>query len=264
MNGLEAVGVSVEIERKQILDGVSFNAPSGELTALIGPNGAGKSTLLHTIAGASVGRVSGQVLFEGEDLLRMPRRRRAQRIALVEQEAHTELALSVQEAVSLGRIPHLGPFGTETEKDTDLVFQSIAAAGLSTSEFAGREIAGLSGGEKQRVLLAKALAQEPELLLLDEPTNHLDIAAQLSVLNLLRRLGDSKITSIAAIHDLGLAVAYADQVVVLFSGKVVASGPVESTITPELIADVFRVRAQVLKDPDGNRKVFALSPLDQD
>lgn len=264
MSGLEAVEVSVEIERKAILSRVSFTAPAGKLTALIGPNGAGKSTLLHAISGASAGKITGRILFEGEDLLQMPRRRRAQRVALVEQESHTELALSVREAVSLGRIPHLGPFGTETEKDRDVVLQSIAAAGLPASEFESREITGLSGGEKQRVLLAKALAQEPELLLLDEPTNHLDIAAQLSVLGLLRQLSDSGITSVAAIHDLGLAAAYADQVVVLSSGKVTAAGPVESTLTPGLIAEVFRVRASVLKDADGGRKVFALSPLDQD
>ncbi len=263
MTGLEAVEVSVEIDRKAILDRVSFNAPTGELTALVGPNGAGKSTLLHAISGVSAGKVAGQVLFEGEDLLRMPRRRRAQRVALVEQESHTELALSVREAVSLGRIPHLGAFGAETEEDRSVVLRSVAAAGLSASEFESREITGLSGGERQRVLLAKALAQEPELLLLDEPTNHLDIAAQLSVLALLRKLSDSGITSVAAIHDLGLAAAYADRVVVLASGKVVASGPVESTLTPELIAEVFKVRARILEDIDGRRRVFSLSPLGQ-
>ncbi len=263
MSGLEAIEVSAEIERKVILDRVSFTAPAEKLTALIGPNGAGKSTLLHAISGASAAKITGRILFEGEDLLQMPRRRRAQRVALVEQESHTELALSVREAVSLGRIPHLGVFEAETEEDRDVVLQSLAAAGLSTSEFENREITGLSGGEKQRVLLAKALAQEPELLLLDEPTNHLDIAAQLSVLGLLRQLSDSGITSVAAIHDLGLAAAYADQVVVLSSGKIVASGPVESTLTPGLIAEVFRVRAIVLKDADGGRKVFALRPLDQ-
>ena len=260
--GLSIEHVTVRIDGTLILDGVDCSAPAGAVTALIGPNGAGKSTLLHALAGvlpiaAVSGGLSG-IRFDGADLLALPRRARARTLALVEQDASTELALTVAEVVALGRIPHLGLFAEETAQDRELARDALAAVGMT--DFAGRDVTGLSGGERQRVLLARALAQEPRLLLLDEPTNHLDIAAQLATLALLRGLADGGVTVVAALHDLTLAMGHSDHVIVLDHGRVVASGPTEETITPELIGAVYGVVADILHNPRTGRPVVALSP----
>jgi iron complex transport system ATP-binding protein len=267
-SGLELEGVTVRLDGALILDGVDCSTPAGAVTALVGPNGAGKSTLLHAVAGVlpsgsrqSGGSAGGSgIRFAGEDLLALPRRTRARTLALVEQGASTELSLTVAEAVALGRIPHLGPFADESDRDRELVREALAAVGMS--DFAERDVTGLSGGERQRVLLARALAQEPRLLLLDEPTNHLDIAAQLTTLALLRGLADSGVTVVAALHDLTLAAGYSDHLIVLARGRVVAAGPTEETLTPELVGEVYGVEADILRHPRTGRAIVALSPRD--
>jgi iron complex transport system ATP-binding protein len=259
--GIELERVSVRLDGALIVDGIACDVPAGAVTALIGPNGAGKSTLLHAIAGVlrTVGEPAPVVRFAGDDLLGMPRRARARTLALVEQDASTELSLTVAEAVGLGRIPYQGVFADDSGRDRELVHEALAAVGMDA--FAERDVTGLSGGERQRVLLARALAQEPRLLLLDEPTNHLDIAAQLSTLELLRSLAAGGVTVLAALHDLTLAAGWSDHVVVLAHGRVVASGPTASTLTPELIEEVYRVRAEVLRRP-GRRPTIVFSPRD--
>jgi len=260
--GLEVERVTVRIDGTLIIDGVDCAAPAGAVTALIGPNGAGKSTLLHTVAGvlpvaAPHGDGSG-IRFDGDDLLTMPRRARARTLALVEQDASTELSLSVAEVVALGRIPYQGPFADESAEDRAIARDALAAVGMT--DFADRDVTGLSGGERQRVLLARALAQEPRLLLLDEPTNHLDIAAQLTTLALLRGLAETGVTVLAALHDLTLAAGHADHLIVLAGGRVVAAGPTGETLTPELIGEVYGVVADILHNPRTGRPVVVLSP----
>jgi iron complex transport system ATP-binding protein len=240
-----------------LIDGVSVAAPSGALTALIGPNGAGKSTLLRALA-AVERPASGTVEFEGTDLLRMPRRQRARLAALVEQDSATDLALPVASVVALGRLPHQSLWARES---TDPIIASALDA-VGMTDFAERDFGTLSGGERQRVMLARAMAQEPRLLLLDEPTNHLDIAAQLSVLGLLRGLAGEGITVVAALHDLGLAASYSDHVIVLGGGSVVAAGPTELTLTPALIREVYGVEAVVLQNPVTGRPLIAFSPVE--
>lgn len=258
-NGLDVDRVTVLIDGTLILDGVDCTAPAGAVTALIGPNGAGKSTLLHALAGVlPTTGPGGRIRFNGVDLLALPRRARARTLALVEQDASTELALTVAEVVALGRIPHLGLFAEESARDRELARDALAAVGMT--DFADRDVTGLSGGERQRVLLARALAQEPRLLLLDEPTNHLDIAAQLTTLALLRGLADGGVTVVAALHDLTLAMGHSDHVIVLDHGRVVASGPTVETLTPELIGEVYGVVADILHNPRTGRPVVALSP----
>jgi len=248
--------VTVSAGGALLIDGVTIEAPGGELTALIGPNGAGKSTLLRTLAAVQRPAV-GTVDFDGSDLLGMPRRQRARLAALVEQDAATDLAMPVADVVALGRLPHQGLW--ETDPADPVATAALDAVGMT--DFAARDFGTLSGGERQRVMLARALAQQPRLLLLDEPTNHLDIGAQLAVLGLLRTLAGDGMTVVAALHDLGLAATYADRVIVLRQGRVVAAGATVDTLTPQLIREVYGVEAVVLTHPVTGRPVIALSPL---
>lgn len=256
MTGLSTERLTVRRDGHLIIDGIDCSAPSGAVTALIGPNGSGKSTLLHALA-VVLAHSAGNIRFDGHDLARMPRRTRAQRVALVEQDASTELSLSVTDVVALGRIPHQGLFVDASEDDRTIVRSALDAVHMA--DFAERDITDLSGGERQRVLLARALAQEPRLLLLDEPTNHLDIAAQLSTLSLLHELATHGVTVIAALHDLTLAAGWSDHVIVLSHGRVVASGATATVLTPQLIDEVYGVHAEIVTR-EGRRPTIAFSP----
>jgi iron complex transport system ATP-binding protein len=220
------------------------------LTALVGPNGAGKSTLIRLLAGVQA-PTTGAVTYDGATLLR---RERARTIALVEQDATTELALTVREVVALGRIPHAGLLGPI---DTTTVDAALTRTGLTP--LATRQFASLSGGERQRVHLARALAQEPRVLLLDEPTNHLDVAAQLHTLDLLRAEAAAGTAVLAALHDLNLAASWATTVVMLHKGRVVAEGRPEDVLTAERISAVYGVTATVVAHPITERPLIAYS-----
>lgn len=256
MTGLNVERLVVRRDGSLIIDGVDCVAPPGALTALIGPNGSGKSTLLLALASV-LAASHGSMLFDGAELGTMPRRQRAQTVALVEQDASTELSLSVTDVVGLGRIPHQGMFADESSADRSVARSALEAVGMTG--FADRDITTLSGGERQRVLLAKALAQEPSLLLLDEPTNHLDISAQLDTLTLLRTLAERGVTVVAALHDLTLAAGWSDHVIVLAGGRVVASGPTLDTLTPHLIDEVYGVRAEIVRR-EHHRPTIAFGP----
>ncbi|MFZ2964849.1 MAG: ATP-binding cassette domain-containing protein [Rhodoglobus sp.] len=256
---LEASRVSVSADGTLIIDAVDCTVPSGSLTALVGPNGAGKSTLLRALAAVHKPD-AGTVAFDGTDLLAAPRRERARTLAFVEQDIATDTAMTVADVVALGRMPHQSLFGDDPLDAAAIVAGSLASVDMGA--FAAREFGSLSGGERQRVMLARALAQQPRLLLLDEPTNHLDIHAQLAVLGLLGRLAADGITVVAALHDLSLAATYADHVIVLREGRVVAAGPTAATLRPPLIREVYRVEATVLENPVTRRPVIALSPLE--
>ena len=239
-----------------ILDGVTAEAPGGRLTGLLGPNGAGKSTLLRVLAGV-LAPDAGAATLDGADLLAVPRRERARRVALVEQEATAVVPLTVREAVEVGRTPHLSRWGGLADRDRRAVDDALAAAGVAG--LADRALGTLSGGERQRAHLARALAQEPRLLLLDEPTNHLDVHARLELLALLRRLTAADVTVVAALHDLNLAAAACDHVVLLDAGRVVAEGPVEEVLVPAVLEPVYRVRCDVLTHPVTGRPVLTFT-----
>ena len=257
MTGLEAARIRILAGSTVIVDGVDCTVPPGSVSALVGPNGAGKSTLLRALAAVHRPE-SGSVVFDDTDLLAAPRRERARIVAFVEQDTATETAMTVQSVVGLGRLPHQSLWGAaDFSPEVQLAMETAGIASFATREFAS-----LSGGERQRVMLARALAQEPSLLLLDEPTNHLDIGAQLAVLGLLRRLADGGMTVLAALHDLSLAATYADHVIVLRDGRVVAAGPTASTLTPALVREVYGVEATVLQNPATGRPVLAFSPLE--
>ena len=254
--GLEVANVTIRVSAATLVDGAGFTAPAGAVTALLGPNGAGKSTLLRAVAGVER-PASGTIRFERQDLLGLSRRERARRVALVEQEASTELPLTVRAVVGLGRTPFETSFGGRDPDAERVIDDAIATAGIAP--FADREVPSLSGGERQRVMLARALAQQPRLLLLDEPTNHLDVGAQLDVLGVLRRLADSGTTVVAALHDLSSAAAHADAVVVLSRGRVVATGPTTDTLTPTLIREVYGIEARWMTNPLTGRPLLAVA-----
>jgi iron complex transport system ATP-binding protein len=261
VTGLSADRVQISAGGTLIVDGVDCSVPPGSLAALIGPNGAGKSTLLRALAAVEKPD-HGTVRFDDNDLFALPRRQRARLVAFVEQDTSTELPLTVESVVALGRTPHLSVWEPVDATSRTVIEAAIDAVGMR--DFAGREFTTLSGGERQRVLLAKAIAQEPSLLVLDEPTNHLDIRAQLATLALLREIAAEGTTVLAALHDLNLASAWCDSVIVLSQGRVVAAGPTDVTLTPALLQEVYGVDAAVLAHPVTGRPVIAFSPLASD
>jgi iron complex transport system ATP-binding protein len=259
-------GVGTRLGGRWVVDGIDATPPAGALTGLLGPNGAGKTTLLRLVAGL-LSPEAGAVLVSDEvpgpdgtargadghaavPVSSIPRRLRARRIALLEQESTAAVPLLVREVVALGRVPYRSWWGADP--DDGAVDRALSAAGAA--HLTDRAWDSLSGGERQRVHIARALAQEPELLLLDEPTNHLDVAAQLSLLAFVRALPT---TTIAALHDLNLAATYCDHVLVLSAGRLAAAGHPADVFTPELLAAVYGVEAEILTHPRTGRPVIA-------
>ncbi|MEU3274355.1 ATP-binding cassette domain-containing protein [Saccharomonospora sp. NPDC006951] len=237
--GLSAERVSWSAGGKLIVDGVDLTLPHGATVGLLGPNGSGKSTLLRLLAGLRA-PASGVVRLDGEPLAGLRRAAVARRIAVVEQQADTQVELTVRDVVRLGRIAHTSAWAGAKDNDTAAVSEALAHTGLT--ELAGQSWRTLSGGERQRVQLARALAQQPRELLLDEPTNHLDIQFQLELLALVVSL---PMTTLIALHDLNLAAMYCDRLVVLDKGTVIAAGHPRDIVTEGLIAEVYGVRAEV-------------------
>ncbi|MFT3854340.1 MAG: iron chelate uptake ABC transporter family permease subunit [Ilumatobacteraceae bacterium] len=242
---LRAESVSWSASYTLILDHVDVDAAPGTTVGLLGPNGSGKSSLMRVLAGLRAPS-SGDVSLDEERLVDLPRRTVARRMALVEQDVATDQDPLVRDVIDLGRIPHRRPWAAESGVDREMVEQ--AAATTHVDNLLDRRYATLSGGERQRVQLARALAQEPAVLLLDEPTNHLDIRHQLELLALARR---TPVTVVMALHDLNLAAAFCDSLIVLNDGRVVATGSPEEVLTPELIESVYGVPARVAHDEDG-------------
>ncbi|MBZ9643031.1 ABC transporter ATP-binding protein [Streptomyces sp. PSKA30] len=238
---LDVEGVSVEAAGVRLVDDVRLAADSGAFVGLVGPNGSGKSTLLRCVYRAL--RPSGGVVrLDGDDVHTMDPRAAARRLAALPQESSAEFDFTVAEVVRMGRLPHRGRTAVE---DAAICAEAMERTGVG--HLADRGFLALSGGEKQRVLIARALAQQPRVLVLDEPTNHLDIAHQLDVLSLVRASG---LTVLAALHDLNLAAAHCDLLYVVEGGRVVASGPPHDVLRPELLAEVFGVRAHPVRHPE--------------
>ncbi|SEG76082.1 iron complex transport system ATP-binding protein [Thermomonospora echinospora] len=240
---LQFEDVSVVAGGRTLVERVSLTVAPGEVVALAGPNGAGKSTLLRTCYRA-LRPTSGRVRLDGEDVWRTPGRRLARRLAAVPQESTGDFELSAYDVVAMGRTPHKRPFAGDDSDDRDIIMQSLDRldiAGLAHAPFDR-----LSGGEKQRVLIARALAQRTGTMVLDEPTNHLDLRHQLDALHLVRGLG---VTALIALHDLNLAAAFCDRICVLDGGRTVAVGPPAQVLTAELLAEVYRVDAEVTEHP---------------
>ncbi len=242
---LRAQEVSWLIDVLRIVDGVTLSASPGSAVGLLGPNGSGKSSLLRMLAAVRV-PTEGVVSIDDVDLAELHRRAIARRIALVEQDVSTDQDPLVRDVIDLGRIPHRRAWAGASADDTQAVARAARATELD--DRLDRRYSTLSGGERQRVQLARALAQEPSVLLLDEPTNHLDIRHQLQLLRLVRR---AEVTVVMALHDLNLAAAFCDHLVVLCAGGVVATGTPDAVLTPQLIEQVYGVPARVARDEDG-------------
>ena len=236
---------------------VSLSVPRGSLTGLLGPNGCGKTTLLNLLSGV-IAPHRGTVLLGGRPLGVFPRRELARGVAVVPQETHPAFDYTVMEMVLMGRHPHLGPF--ELEGPDDLAAARDALAATGTGHLEDRLYMTLSGGEKQRVIIASALAQGSEMLLLDEPTASLDIAYQLEVSSLLTRLNRERgVTMVLATHDLNLAAAVCDHLVLLRDGRVMAQGPTDTVLTVPTIRQLYGVEVDVWVNERAHR--LTVTPL---
>ena len=239
------------------LEATSFQAKPGEIVAILGPNASGKSTLLNLIAGA-LAPLSGRILLDGFVTHSLTPKTRAQRIAVVQQESRLLFPARAREFVLQGRHAHGRSLRFESEDDVLIAKNALAQVGAS--ELSDRWMDQISGGEKQRVILARALAQQPLLLLLDEPTLHLDIAAQVGLLDALRRLAaENRYTVVVVTHELNLAAEYADQVVLMQRGRCLRVGPPAVIYQRELLEQVFQTPLTVEMGASGRPRVTVLS-----
>jgi iron complex transport system ATP-binding protein len=243
--------------RSFTLDNVSVTVERGSLTGLLGPNGCGKTTLLNLLSGVLQAQ-HGVVSLNGMPLAGRSRREIARHLAVVPQETHPAFDYTVMEMVLMGRHPHLGPFELEGPRDLALARNALAATG--TAHLAGRAYMTLSGGEKQRVVIASALTQSPDVLLLDEPTASLDLGYQLEVASLLRRLNRERgVTMVLATHDLNLAASLCDRLILMRDGRVVAQGATRDVLTASTIRRIYDVDADVrFHGPAGHLTVTPL------
>ncbi|MDZ4230872.1 MAG: ABC transporter ATP-binding protein, partial [Dehalococcoidales bacterium] len=230
-----------------ILRDINLSVKAGEMVGLIGPNGSGKTTLIKLTSGILKPK-RGNIKLDGADLNRMSRNSIARCVAVVPQQFHTPFAFTTSEVVMMGRTPFIRTIAGETAADREAAATAMELAGIS--QFAQRRFDELSGGEKQKVILAMALAQQPGLLLLDEPTTHLDIWHQVETLELVKNLNVShNLTVIAAIHDLNLAALYFDRLILLKAGSVLADGTPSQVLTEDSIRGAFSASVRVEKHP---------------
>ena len=242
---LDVSGVDVTLGGEQILEDVSATVADGRLVGVVGPNGAGKSTLLRAMNGV-IDPDAGTVLVGGDDVHDLSSKAASRRIATVPQDTHVSFDFTVRQTVEMGRHPHQPRFGGDS--DPEAVDRAMERA--EVAQFADRDVTSLSGGEKQRVLLARALAQDAPVLLLDEPTASLDVNHQVRTLELVRGLADSDHRAVvAAIHDLDLAARYCDELVLVADGEVLDSGLPRDVLTPDAIREAFDARVAVGTDP---------------
>ncbi len=243
---LEIQSLSISIGDAKIVRDIDMAASSGEFVGVLGPNGSGKTTMLKTIYRV-LKPTQGKIFFDGENLDGMPYRKSAKRTGVVSQFAEVESDFTVGEIVLMGRTPHKTVFERDNENDYHIVCDSLDKVGMLS--FAERKFSTLSGGEKQRVFLARAVAQQVDLLVLDEPTNHLDVKHQIQIMNLVRSLN---ISVVAALHDLSIACAYCDKLFILQGGIIRAYGNPREVITEKLIGEVFGIRCEILQGRNGD------------
>ncbi len=238
---VDAKQVEMELGGRRILDGVSLSAHDGQLVGVIGPNGSGKSTLLKCIY-RTLKPSGGAVYLDGQALDNYTYRQSAQKVAVVAQHNYYNFEFTVRDVVLMGRSPHKRAMERDNAEDYRIVADALRTVGMA--DFEERIFSTLSGGEQQRVILARALAQQTPCLILDEPTNHLDIKYQLQLMDLVRGLDR---TVIAAIHDLNIAALYCDWLYAVRDGRIVGSGTPRELLTSEFIREVYEVDAEVLE-----------------
>ncbi|EGQ25220.1 iron compound ABC superfamily ATP binding cassette transporter, ABC protein [Sporosarcina newyorkensis 2681] len=241
--GITVEGISASIQEKKIISDIHLRVKPGQFVGLIGPNGSGKSTLLKSIY-----RINkpdcGKITLDSENLYEISAKKTAQKMAVVSQESQHTFEFSVMEIVLMGRAPHKKMMETDTVEDMRIAEEALEKVGLES--YGDRLISTLSGGEKQRVMVARALAQQAKYLVLDEPTNHLDIHHQLQLMNLVKKLN---ITVIAALHDLNIASVYCDHIYVLNQGQLAVAGQPEEVLTETILQEIFRVNTHIIQHP---------------
>jgi iron complex transport system ATP-binding protein len=247
MARLVASRISCGYGRRMVLRDFHLAAEPGTLTALLGPNGAGKSTALRALA-RLLRPAAGSVTLDGEDVWRLPRRSFVRQVAFVSQTAEADWPVTVEQLVLLGRAPHRGWLLPYSAGDREALLQALRQVDLEA--FRARPLNSLSGGERRRAVVARALAQEARVLLLDEPGAHLDLRHHLELFGLLRRLArEGGVAVVLSLHDLNLASLFADRAVLLREGRIVAQGPCPEVLTPELIRRAFGVEVQTVPHP---------------
>jgi iron complex transport system ATP-binding protein len=248
--------VSWQVDELQILDNLSFEVKRNEFLGFIGPNGAGKSSLLRCLFGKN-GISSGSLSFNQQAINQYSRRELAQQIAVLIQEPPTQFEMSVFDVVAMGLIPNRPLFSFSTQEDQQTITHALEKVELLNK--AQNAFNTLSGGEKQRVMVARAIVQDPKVLILDEPTNHLDIQHQIDVLQLAKEMN---ITVLLSIHDLNMAAAFCDRLILMKEGRIITSGEPDSVLTRDNLEYVFNIRAQVDSHPfhSGKRITYDFSP----
>lgn len=251
--GLAVADLELRYGPRSVIDGLSLTVPHAGFTVIIGPNGCGKSTLLRALS-RMLRPASGVVSLDGADLARLRTKQVARRISTLAQAPATPTAITVADLVARGRNPYQSILRQWSAADDAAVTRALAE--VEMTEHAERLVEELSGGQRQRAWLAMALAQETPILLLDEPTTYLDISHQVDVLDLCSRLHAGGRTLVAVLHDLNLAARYATHIVAMRAGEIVAQGPPESLITPDLLREVFDLEAVVIDDPETGRPLI--------
>lgn len=248
---LAAKDLRVQRGKNEIIKNASVFVKNKQFVGLIGPNGCGKSTLLKSIY-KSLAPKSGSVFLDDLDVLKSSEKKVAQRLGVVGQFNEMSFDLTVEQMVLLGRTPHKKLLESDRSEDYRIVEEALKRTQLQ--DYRTRSYLSLSGGEKQRVILARTIAQQPQLMILDEPTNHLDIRYQFEILSCVKQLG---ISVLAALHDLQLAVIYCDYLYALKDGEIYAQGTPEDVLTPETIETLYQIKCQTYRNPVTNRLSFA-------
>ena len=241
---LEARGVRFAYRGgRAVVDGVDLTAAAGRLICILGPNGSGKTTLLRCLLRQL--RCAGEILLDARPIGRYSQAQLARLMAYVPQVPQVSFAFSVREIVLMGRYVYAGPLGLVGQKDYDVA--EAAMEMTATTQFADRSLDSLSGGEAQRVMIARALAQQPSVCLLDEPTSHLDIASQLSIYRMMQRLAHEwKMAVVCVSHDINMAARFADELLVMRAGRVLADGTAAEVITPEVLRAAYDVDVELI------------------
>ena len=255
---LDCINVSVMLGNSRILDDVDFSLDEAEFVGIIGPNGAGKSTLLRVISGIQKSD-SGLVKLYGKDIGSMSRQEIARVLAIVAQEENLEFGFTVEEYVSFGRVPHHGGIFFENKQDREIVRSAMSRT--MTETLAARQVESLSGGEKQRVRIARTLAQQPRILILDEPTNHLDLYSQMNLIELLGDINQDGIAIIMVSHDINFMCLACDNLKLMNAGRIIHEGPAEEVITESLMQEAFSVKVYVDRNP--LNQATRISPLEK-
>jgi iron complex transport system ATP-binding protein len=243
MMNIKTKDLNVAVPKRRIVEGASIHVDEGEFVGLLGPNGSGKSTLLKTIY-RTMKRESGEIEFNDRPLDEISLKESALLMSVVTQHNYYNFDFKVEEVVMMGRTPHKKTMEMDNEEDKRIVKESLEKVDML--DFKDRNFSSLSGGEQQRIILARALAQQTPCLVLDEPTNHLDIKYQLDVLDIVKSLG---CTTLCALHDLNLAAQYCDRIYILYNGHIVEEGVPEDVITEEMIQRIYGTKASVEMHP---------------